>query len=233
MIKHPNPKVNKFTKWVSDYYSVSTEGLSTVWWGRLLQKTKFFKMAAIQLGSSIWINDVDNDGDGERDYWANDRAFSCIALVAHELWHVLQKRSKKTARWNYLAPQIYSIFLLPAVIAGVATGMWWLAGLSGVMLLSLLLPAHAPSRLMQEAEAYSWNRYVAELLCDGHEATLQLLEAQRASFTCMCGPSYYYMTRDFEEARSFLIRCERIPYTESALQTAVQRTVEELKQDIK
>jgi len=231
MISHSNPKVGAFLDWVYSYYGVRTRALSTVWWGRWLQKTKFFKMAAIQLGKSIWINDVDKDHDGVRDYWNKQRPFSCIALVAHELWHVLQKRDSKLARWRYLSPQIYSIFTLIPLTLSLVYGVYYITVLSVGMLLAFLLPMSAPDRLLQEAEAYSWNRYVAALLCDNHKETLQLLESQRASL--LCSAAYYYPTRNYEEARSYLVRCERIPYTESALQVTVKQTVEALRNDIK
>ena len=230
MMRHPSAVVTNFIAWVWLYYKVNTRGLSTVWWGRLLQKVPGFNMAAIQLGNGIWINDIDKNRDNERDYWKDNQPFACIALVAHELWHVLQKRSDKLARFKYISPQIYSVLALPGVILAAAYGSYWVMGLGILLMLSVLLPAHAPTRLLQEAEAYSWNRYVAELLCDNHEPTMRMLEVKRAEF--LCGPGYYYMTRNFEEARSFLVRCERIPYTEPALQIHVKNAVEDLKKEV-
>jgi hypothetical protein len=230
MISHPNEHVEEFVSWVQSVYGVKTRKMSATWWGRFLQWCPLFNMAAIQLGHSIWINDEDRNRDGERDWWRDDQPFGCIALVAHELWHVLQKRRNKLSRWQYLRPQIYAVFTLPGIIVTAVMGLW-LALLPWVSLMVyFLLPAHAPERLRIEAETYSWNRLVASLLCDEDQQTLSTLRERTAKL--LASGSYYWPTRRVGEARTYLEAYRSTPDTTPALAAKVKETVLKLKAEI-
>ena len=226
MISHPNVHVEEFILWVREFYGVDTRKLSSRWWGRLLQKMPFFKMVGIQLGSSIWINDVDNDHDGKRDYWHDEHPYGCISAITHELWHVLQKRTNKFARWRYLQPQVYALFMLPGFVWSAVVGSW-LALLWGVLLLWFLMPGHASERLRLEAEAYSWNRLVVSLLTDHNLAALAL--QQDEIIKVLTSGTYYWPTRQKGEAARFLEGYEGIPSTEPILITQIKQTIHEIK----
>lgn len=230
MINHPNEHVQEFVEWVRSEYRVTTKTMSSTLWGRFLQWCPYFDMAAIQLGRSIWINDQDKDHDSERDYWKNDQPFACIALVAHELWHVLQKRDDRTSRWRYLKPQVYASFMVPGLVLS-AIFSPWLMTLWASLMVWFLLPTHASERLRIEAEAYSWNRCVVGLLCDYDEGTLgQLLERHAV---LLASKAYYWPTRQTEEAARFLVGYNSTPDLEPALTVKIKQTVFALKTDIR
>ena len=229
MISHPNEHVQGFIDWIRSFYGVKTKKLSSVWWGRLLQKWPNFAMAGIQLGNSIWINDVDGNKDGERDYWKDDQPFGCIALVTHELWHVLQKRTDRLARWHYLKPQIYAVFMVPGFILSAWLSPWLMI-LWGALIAYFLLPAHAPERLRLESEAYAWNSFVAGLLCDNDPATLYNLRVSRAKF--IASGAYYWPTRHVEEAERFLEGYASTPDLEPTLSVKIRHIIACLKAQI-
>jgi hypothetical protein len=107
----------------------------------------------------------------------------------------------------------------------------WLALLPWVSLMVyFLLPAHAPERLRIEAEAYSWNRMVASLLCDKDQQTLSTLRERTAKL--LAGAGYYWPTRRVGEARTYLEAYRSTPDTTPALAAKVKETVLKLKAEI-
>lgn len=228
MISHPNEQVVEFLDFVHNHYRVKTHKLSSTWWGRILQKCGF-EMAGIQMDRAIYVNDVDADGDGERDYWRDDNPYACVALVAHELWHVLQKRREKGARWHYLSPQTMTLAFLPWAVLGVVIGSWPMALVGLALIILFALPGRAPHRLRQEAEAYAWNRHVASLMCGGDPKVLEELDDRRAKV--LSSIDYYFPTRSHTEALGALKAYSAIIHTEPMLYDEIARTVRKLQSD--
>ena len=230
MINHPNENVQEFVEWIREFYGVTTKQMSSTWWGRFLQWCPAFTMAGMQIGRSIWINDEDKNRDGERDWWRDDQPFGCIALTAHELWHVLQKRHDRTSRWRYLKPQAYAIFMLPGLVLS-AIYSPWLVFLWASLIVWFLLPSHASERLRLEAEAYSWNSFVASLLCDNDETTLEMLRVRHSKL--LASKAYYWPTRSPGEAERYLVGYDNMPATEPVLAEKIKQTVSNLKAELR